>query len=150
MHLENDRNSGVKSAWPDSSLSTVEDSLVLCSSFILSLWFSRTNSAFFSSNWASNLWMRSSAEPCRSCACNITGSSKIPITYKTQIQQERIASKTGSVNETRPRNVIRRLIFKTTLLQYNEISSNQWQVLMKNLHYLTGLHIVVSIPHFKY
>ena len=52
----------------DKSLSTVAPNLVLCSSFIFNLWFNLSNSAFFSSSWASSLCIRSSADPCLSCA----------------------------------------------------------------------------------
>jgi predicted molibdopterin-dependent oxidoreductase YjgC len=89
--------------------------------------------------------MRSSAEPCRSCACSITGPLKLPKTYKTQLQQNRSTLITGSVTDTWPRNVISRLISKHTLLQHTQICSNKWQALMKNLHYLTGSHLYNSL-----
>lgn len=54
---------------PESNLSTVAPRRVLCSSFILSRWFRRITSPFFSSNCVSNRWILSSALPCLSWAC---------------------------------------------------------------------------------
>lgn len=55
---------------PERSLSTVDESLVLCSSFIFSLWLSLISSVFFSSTCPSSLCILSSAVPCLSCACH--------------------------------------------------------------------------------